>query len=176
MIFTGSTVIDEHNTSGFCKDGRPCMVAIYTGHTPEGVGKKSLQTQNVAFSNDRGRTWTKYSGNPVLDLHMTDFRDPKKFFGPRQIQSVDHGRSAAGRSQSPRLCFARFESLESGERVRPCRCNRQVNGNALNCSNCQWKASPANHAGVMKVGLNPGALQGGSGEQYFIGQFDGTAI
>jgi sucrose-6-phosphate hydrolase SacC (GH32 family) len=25
----------------------------------------------------------------------------------------------------------------------------------------------------MKIGLNPGALQGGSGEQYFIGRFDG---
>ena len=49
-------------------------VAIYTGHGP---GK---QTQNLAYSNDRGRTWTKYAGNPVIDLGLADFRDPKVFW------------------------------------------------------------------------------------------------
>ena len=78
MIFTGSTVVDEHNTSGFCTGGKPCMVAIYTGHTPEAKPKPTLQTQNLAYSNDRGRTWTKFSGNPVLNLNMTDFRDPQR--------------------------------------------------------------------------------------------------
>lgn len=29
---------------------------------------------------------------------------------------------------------------------------------------------------MLKIGLNPGALQGGSGEQYFVGQFDGTGF
>src|SRR5215472_8926773 len=80
MIFTGSTVVDQHNTSGFCTDSQPCLVAIYTGHTPESAPRRALQTQNLAYSNDRGRTWTKYSQNPVLDLHMSDFRDPKVFW------------------------------------------------------------------------------------------------
>jgi integrase/recombinase XerD len=44
MIFTGSTVVDEHNSSGFCADGKPCMVAIYTGHTPETKSRAALQT------------------------------------------------------------------------------------------------------------------------------------
>ena len=35
MIFTGSVVIDRANTSGFCLNGKPCMVAVYTGHTPK---------------------------------------------------------------------------------------------------------------------------------------------
>ncbi len=77
MIFTGSTVLDPHNTSGFCTTGKGCLVAIYTGHTPEKGNQPALQTQNLAYSNDAGRTWTKFSGNPVLDLHMSDFRDPK---------------------------------------------------------------------------------------------------
>ena len=38
------------------------------------------QTQDLAFSNDRGRTWTKYAGNPVLDLGLADFRAPKVFW------------------------------------------------------------------------------------------------
>src|SRR3569833_3187996 len=73
MIFTGSTVVDRNNRSGFCKEGKPCLVAVYTGHTPKTATKPALQTQNLAFSNDRGRTWTKYAANPVLDLHMSDF-------------------------------------------------------------------------------------------------------
>src|SRR3954453_22822574 len=30
MIFSGSAVIDERNTSGFGQNGKPAMVAIYT--------------------------------------------------------------------------------------------------------------------------------------------------
>jgi sucrose-6-phosphate hydrolase SacC (GH32 family) len=42
------------------------LVAIYTGHTPETASRRALQTQNLAYSNDSGRTWTKYAQNPVL--------------------------------------------------------------------------------------------------------------
>ena len=35
---------------------------------------------------------------------------------------------------------------------------------------------PGESRWILKVGLNPGALQGGSGEQYFVGQFDGRAF
>src|SRR5437660_783120 len=80
MIFTGSTAVDQHNTSGLCIGGKPCLVAVYTGHTPAADSRHALQTQNVAYSNDRGRTWTKYAGNPVLNLNLPDFRDPKVFW------------------------------------------------------------------------------------------------
>ena len=74
MIFTGSVVVDRDNSSGLCAAKSECLVAVYTGHgnTPEGI----RQTQNVAYSRDQGRTWTRFRGNPVLDLHITDFRDP----------------------------------------------------------------------------------------------------
>ncbi len=42
MIFTGSTVVDERNTSGFCQNAKPCMVAIYTGHTPATGNRPAL--------------------------------------------------------------------------------------------------------------------------------------
>ena len=73
MIFSGSAVVDWKNTSGFGKDGKPPLVAIYTGHYTE----KPLQNQHIAYSNDKGRTWTKYAGNPVLDIGAKDFRDPE---------------------------------------------------------------------------------------------------
>ena len=39
------------------------------------------QTQSIAWSNDGGRTFRKYSGNPVIVSDASDFRDPKMFYG-----------------------------------------------------------------------------------------------
>lgn len=75
MIFSGTCVVDEQNTSGLGKDGKVPMVAIYTGHQ-EGVN----QSQHLAYSLNQGRTWTKYDKNPILDLGKRDFRDPKVFW------------------------------------------------------------------------------------------------
>ena len=75
MIFSGTCVVDENNTSGFGKNGKIPMVAIYTGHI-ENVN----QSQNIAYSLDDGVTWTKYFNNPVLDIQKKDFRDPKVFW------------------------------------------------------------------------------------------------
>jgi len=76
MIFSGGCVIDKNNTAGFAeKPGDVPMVAIYTGHAE---GKN--QSQHIAYSNDKGRTWKKYEKNPVLDLGIKDFRDPQVFW------------------------------------------------------------------------------------------------
>lgn len=73
MIFSGSCVVDEQNTTGFRKgDGPPPMVAIFTAHQE---GKN--QSQALAYSLDKGLNWTVYEKNPVLDLGKRDFRDPK---------------------------------------------------------------------------------------------------
>ena len=75
MIFSGTCVFDSNNTSGFGKNGKAPLVAVYTGHT-EGTN----QSQHIAYSLDDGVTWSKYEKNPVLDLHKKDFRDPKIFW------------------------------------------------------------------------------------------------
>lgn len=83
MIFSGSCVVDKNNTAGFAKKpGQVAMVAVYTGHNNLGNLKadSTLQNQHIAYSLDNGRTWTKYEGNPVLDLKRKDFRDPKVFW------------------------------------------------------------------------------------------------
>ena len=83
MIYSGGCVVDYHNASGFAKTpGQVPMVAIYTGHRTEDSTKKDdhIEAQYLAYSLDKGRTWTKYSGNPVLDLHQKDFRDPNVFW------------------------------------------------------------------------------------------------
>jgi fructan beta-fructosidase len=72
-VFSGSAVVDWNNSSGFGSAANPPLVAIYT---LSGGG----QTQNVAYSTDDGNTWTPYSGNPVLDIGSSSFRDPKVFW------------------------------------------------------------------------------------------------
>jgi levanase/fructan beta-fructosidase len=74
-IFSGSAVWDEHNTSGFGKNGG-CLVAIYTGHQPN----LKKESQWIAYSNDGGHTYTNYAKNPVIDLNKRDFRDPNVFW------------------------------------------------------------------------------------------------
>lgn len=172
MIFSGSTVVDWHNSSGFCKEaniaGPSCLVAIYTGHT------EKLQTQNLAYSNDQGRTWTKYSGNPALDLHMKDFRDPKvfwhepsrkwvmvaalptlhkvRFFGSTDLKhwSTLSDFGPAGGTAGVWECPDLFRLSVEGESGQP-----------------RW---------VLSINVNPGGPAGGSADQYFVGQFDGATF
>ncbi|CAN5400949.1 hypothetical protein BH10BAC2_BH10BAC2_46340 [soil metagenome] len=79
MIFSGSAVVDSFNSSGFGKDEQMPMVAIYTSHI-DSTGKGIAQHQSLAYSLDEGKTWQQYANNPVLDIHLTDFRDPKVFW------------------------------------------------------------------------------------------------
>jgi len=77
-MFSGSAVVDRENTAGFQTGDEQVMVCIYTA-----AGGRSRQsedqpfTQAIAYSNDRGRTWTKYDGNPVLEHIIGGNRDPK---------------------------------------------------------------------------------------------------
>jgi sucrose-6-phosphate hydrolase SacC (GH32 family) len=73
MVFSGSAVIDHAGTAGF---GREAMVALYTAAA---TGEPQHQAQALAWSSDKGTSWTDYPGNPVLDLGMADFRDPYVF-------------------------------------------------------------------------------------------------
>ena len=69
--FSGCAVWDKQNVSGFCKSGG-CLVAIYTADQPN----LKKESQFIAYSNDGGMTLINYEGNPVIDLHKKDFRDP----------------------------------------------------------------------------------------------------
>jgi fructan beta-fructosidase len=77
-IFSGSAVVDWKNTTGFQTGDTPPLVCIYTyagDQTP--ISKGKTYTQALAYSNDRGRTWTKYAGNPVQGQIEGGNRDPK---------------------------------------------------------------------------------------------------
>ena len=85
-IFTGSAVVDWENTTGFQNSEEDVLVAMFTQ-------AGNLQTQSLAYSNDKGRSWTKYDGNPVLSK-SGDFRDPKViYYAPEEkwVQVIASG-------------------------------------------------------------------------------------
>ena len=70
--WSGSAVADHQNRSGLQKGGQPVLLAFYTSRQ---CG------QRIAYSNDKGRTWLKYEGNPVIPFdEKDDARDPKVFW------------------------------------------------------------------------------------------------
>ncbi len=84
-IFSGSAIIDKNNKSGLCPDGTgDCLVAVYTGNVTKG-DTQTAQYQNLAYSSDKGRTWTQYAKNPIIDIGSKEFRDPNVFwYEPQQ--------------------------------------------------------------------------------------------
>lgn len=169
MMFSGSVVVDWRNTSGFGRDGEPPMVALYTAYRPA----DGRQVQEVAYSTDRGRTWAKYAGNPVIDIGSTEFRDPKVFWHEptrRWIMVVALSRDRMVRFySSPDLRawthlsdFGRLGSV----------------GGAWECPDLFPLAvdgDPDDVRWVLDVDVSGGG-PAGSGGQYFLGRFDGTAF
>jgi sucrose-6-phosphate hydrolase SacC (GH32 family) len=77
-MWSGSAVVDWNNTGGFQTGSEPALVAMATA-----AGNPF--TQEIAYSNDRGRHWTKYEKNPVLGHIAADNRDPKvTWFAPEK--------------------------------------------------------------------------------------------
>ena len=75
-MWSGSAAVDHGNTGGFQEGDAPPLIAFYTaGGERMFPGKRCIQC--IAFSNDRGRSWTKYAGNPVIGHIRAENRDPK---------------------------------------------------------------------------------------------------
>lgn len=163
-IFSGSSVVDKKNTAGF---GKNAIIAIYTNNS---VNHDEVQC--LAYSNDNGRTFTKYEGNPVLTPFdgLKDFRDPKVFWYEKNkswymIVSADK-ETRFYRSKNLKQ-WTYVSAFGKGMGQQPCQYEcpdffqLPVNGNK---KNMKW---------VMTMNINPGCIFGGSATEYFVGDFDG---
>lgn len=169
MIFSGSAVVDEKNSSGFGKDGQPPLVAIYTGH---GLGK---QTQNIAYSHDKGRTWTKYDKNPVIDINSPEFRDPKVFWHEPTKRWI----MVVAKSDDRKVFIYSSTDLKKWER----RSEFGPQGGANGVWECPDLVElPIGEIGaqqsrwVLFVNVGGGGPTGGNGCQYYVGTFDGETF
>ena len=119
-VFSGSAVVDKDNTSGFGTKANPPLVAIYTS----ALKTSAIQAQSLAYSTDGGPTWTKYAGNPVLDIGSGEFRDPKVFwYAPAEQWRMVV--VTADRAQGPHLQLRRPQELDAPERLRARRRRRR---------------------------------------------------
>lgn len=163
-IFSGSSVVDIHNTAGY---GKNAIIALYTS-----ASDKNGQIQCMAYSTDNGRTFTKYESNPVLTPFdgLRDFRDPKVFWYEKgkcwyMIVSADK-----------ETRFYKSKNLKKWEYV-------SAFGKGMGQQPCQYECpdffqlpvngDPNNMKWVMIMNINPGCLFGGSATEYFVGDFDG---
>ena len=163
MIFSGSAVVDVDNTAGF---GKNALVAIFT------YNKDYKESQNLAYSTDRGRSWTKYADNPVIPhlAHERDFRDPKVFW------YEDHWVMAL--AAGDKILFFTSPDLKHWEQSGSF-------GSGFGSTTGVWEMPdlfklPLGKDGeirwVLIVGVGNGGPVGGSGTQYFIGYFNGKTF
>ncbi|MDE3236659.1 MAG: glycoside hydrolase family 32 protein [Bacteroidota bacterium] len=172
-IFSGSAVIDEHNTSGFSKDGKTPMVAIFTQHDPilEKKGAINFQNQSIAYSLDEGKTWTKYAGNPVIkNPGIADFRDPKVSWyeaGKKWVMTL---------ATKDHITFYSSENLKEWRKESEFGKEAGAHGGVWECPDLFPLEYEGKKIWILTVSINPGAPNGGSATQYFIGQFDGNTF
>jgi len=154
-IYSGSAVVDEHNTAGFQTGDEKVIVCVYTSAGGRNrLSKGQPFTQSIAYSNDRGRTWTVYEGNPVLKHINKSNRDPKVIWHEPTQQWV-----MVLYLDDKRMAFFTSKDLKSWESHSELKCFHEcpelfelpVDGNE---KTKKW------------------VLYGGSCD-YFLGQFDG---
>lgn len=170
-IFSGSAVVDSNNTSGFGKNGKIPLVAIFTHHDPKGekAGTDNFQNQSLAYSLDNGVTWTKYAGNPVLkNPGIKDFRDPKvMWYAPKKkwIMTL---------ATKDRITFYVSPDLKRWKKESEFGLTIGAHGGVWECPDLFPLKLNGKTYWVLIVNINPGGPNGGSATQYFTGDFNGS--
>lgn len=173
-IFSGSAVVDKTNTSGLGETGTSPLIAIFTYHDPVGArnGENDYQTQGLAYSNDKGRTWTKYPEPILNNPGIIDFRDPKVSWYEESQKWVmtlavkDH------------IEFYTSANLINWKKTGEFGKNKGAHGGVWECPDLlpfKVEGSDEDHW-VLLVSINPGGPHSGSATQYFVGNFDGNTF
>lgn len=170
-IFSGSVVFDRQNTSGLGTDSNPPLVALFTYANYLDVlpGQKEIQSQGLAFSLDKGYTWQKYHANPVLpNPGILDFRDPKIHWhaaSQRWVMALAVNDVIRFYTSSNLIDWQYKSSFGEGY---------GSHGGVWECPDLFPMQSPdGKERYLLIISQGDGAANGGSGSQYFIGDFDG---
>ncbi|SHF91427.1 levanase/fructan beta-fructosidase [Flavobacterium fluvii] len=174
-IFSGSSVVDVNNTSGFGSLKNPPIVAMFTYHdaVKAKTGAIDFQSQAIAYSLDEGMTWTKYKNNPVIkNPNLKDFRDPKMTW-----DSI-HNQWIMVLAADVETQIYRSSNLIDWELASGFGKNLGVHGAPWECPDFfPIKVEDSNEMKwVLLQSINPGGPNGGSATQYFVGDFDGKTF
>ena len=170
-IFSGSAILDKGNKSGLCPNGTAdCMVAIYTGNVTKGE-TQTAQYQNMAYSADKGRTWTQYAKNPIVDIGSKEFRDPSVFWYEPQQKWV----MATVKAKEHRVALYDSKDLKTWQLIS----NFGPVGDTSKVWECPSlltvpiENEPNKRKWVLFISSGH-PQEGYVGMQYFVGDFDGT--
>ncbi len=173
-IFSGSAVLDQNNSSGLGTQDNPPLVAIFTYHDPVGEknGSQTFQTQGLAYSLDQGKTWKPYEDNPVLpNPGIRDFRDPKVFW------HEESSRWVMVLATADRITLFASPDLKSWEKLSEFGADIGSHEGVWECPDLfPLKTTTDEVVWVMLVSVGSGGPAGGSGTQYFYGNFDGNTF
>jgi len=181
FIFSGSVVVDWQDSTGFFL-GKSGLVAIFTHSDMHMEDDESnlctdqvRQRQSLAYSKDKGRTWTMYEGNPVLvELDIIDFRDPKVFWHAPDhrwvmvVAAGNHVRLYASENLKEWTFLSEFglhEGSHNGVWECPDLFQLPVDGIS---NQTKWVL-------LISIGDDP-TYPEGSRTQYFVGHFDGESF
>ena len=162
-IFSGSSVVDHNNTAGY---GEDAVIALFTS-------AGTSQMQSFAHSNDNGQTFEVFPGNPIITLD-TEARDPNMFWNKETNEwnlilahALDKEMliftSPDLKNWTLQSAFGKGLGAQDGVWECPDLFELQIPGT----DNTKW---------VLICNINPGGPFGGSGVQYFIGDFDGKTF
>lgn len=162
-VFSGSCAVDHDNTAGF---GNDAVIALYTS-------AGTSQMQSLASSTDGGLTFNIYPSNPVLTLE-SEARDPKVFWNDSTKEwnmilahALDHEMliftSPDMKSWTLQSSFGKGLGAQGGVWECPDLFELPVAGT----DEKKW---------VLLCNINPDGPFGGSGTQYFVGDFDGKTF
>ena len=167
LIFSGSVAE--------LPDGR--LAAFYTGHRGDPDPLRVRQDQRIAISSDGGRSFVPLDANPVIDLDLVDFRDPNVFWhepsdGWVMVVSLPDQRQVALYRSSDLESWAecsRFGPAGATDGIWECPALFEL-------PVLEPDGDRVGRRWVLKVDHNPGHVSGGSGGQYFVGDFDGCTF
>lgn len=170
MAFSGCVVIDEHNVSGLAPADaeQPLLLAFYTRFDRH----SKVQSQCLAYSLDRGETFVRWAGNPLLDIGSEEFRDPFVF----RHEASGRWVMLVALALERRIAIYTSTDLLRWEPASSF-------GPAGAVTDTIWEVpvllplpvegEPGCVRWVLFVSVNGGTRWGGSGVQYFVGVFDG---
>jgi levanase/fructan beta-fructosidase len=137
----------------------------------EKAGKLKYQSQAIAYSLDEGQTFTKYSGNPVIENPgIKDFRDPK------MVWDSIHNKWLMVLAAGQKIMFYSSSNLKDWNLESDFGEGIGGHGGVWECPDFfpMIVQGTGEVKWVLLVSINPGGPNSGSATQYFVGDFDGN--
>ncbi|QWU17999.1 levanbiose-producing levanase [Paenibacillus sophorae] len=173
--WSGGAVADLNNVSGLFPGGSG-IIAYYTSFNPE--KPNGNQKIHIAYSSDKGRTWTDYANNPVVENPGGsnggwDFRDPKI------VWDADHSKWVMVVSGNDNVRFYTSTNLLNWTYASAFGYGAYLHGGIMECPDLfqlPVDGNAANKKWVLVLSTGAVPATHGSASEYFVGSFDGTTF